>query len=111
MTGKGPLCSRASSTPKSERPSPVSSIPAAAYLVSCVRGYSKGRECLNISVRQGKNFRVYSLCRQVGQRGQVASNISPELNLTQYLILLLCVRRENAFAGYGKRVRGELLDF
>ena len=34
LTGKGPLCSRASSTPKSERPSPVSSIPAAAYLVS-----------------------------------------------------------------------------
>jgi len=27
------LCSRSSSTPKSERPSPVSSIPAAAYLV------------------------------------------------------------------------------
>src|ERR1700689_2296640 len=34
LTGKGPLCSRTSSTPKSERPSPVSSIPAAAYLVS-----------------------------------------------------------------------------
>src|SRR6266568_1134938 len=33
LTGKGPLCSRSSSTPKSERPSPVSSIPAAAYLV------------------------------------------------------------------------------
>src|ERR1017187_9320736 len=33
LTGKAPLCSRASSTPKSERPSPVSSIPAAAYLV------------------------------------------------------------------------------
>ena len=33
LTGKGPLCSRSSSTPKSERPSPVSSMPAAAYLV------------------------------------------------------------------------------
>jgi predicted metal-binding membrane protein len=33
LTGKGPLCSRISSTPKSERPSPVASIPAAAYLV------------------------------------------------------------------------------
>jgi len=33
LTGKGPLCSRTSSTPKSERPSPVSSMPAAAYLV------------------------------------------------------------------------------
>ena len=33
LTGKGPLCSSTSSTPKSERPSPVSSIPAAAYLV------------------------------------------------------------------------------
>ena len=33
FTGKGPLCSRASSTPKSDSPSPVSSIPAAAYLV------------------------------------------------------------------------------
>ena len=33
LTGKGPLCSRTSSTPKSERPSPVSSIPAAAYFV------------------------------------------------------------------------------
>jgi hypothetical protein len=33
LTGKGPLCSSTSSTPKSERPSPVSSIPAAAYRV------------------------------------------------------------------------------
>jgi hypothetical protein len=33
LTGKGPLCSSSSSTPKSERPKPVSSIPAAAYLV------------------------------------------------------------------------------
>ncbi len=33
LTGKGPLWSRTSSTPKSESPSPVSSIPAAAYLV------------------------------------------------------------------------------
>src|ERR1700676_1747671 len=33
LTGKGPLFSRTSSTPKSDRPSPVSSIPAAAYLV------------------------------------------------------------------------------
>src|SRR5262245_1216475 len=33
IDGQSPLCSRTSSTPKSERPSPVSSIPAAAYLV------------------------------------------------------------------------------
>ena len=33
LTGNGPLCSRTSSTAKSERPSPVSSIPAAAYLL------------------------------------------------------------------------------
>jgi putative oxidoreductase len=33
LTGKGPLCSRTSSTAKSERPSPVSSIPSAAYLI------------------------------------------------------------------------------
>src|ERR1700686_1171807 len=33
LTGKGPLCSRISSTPKSDRPSPVSSIPVAAYRV------------------------------------------------------------------------------
>jgi hypothetical protein len=33
LTGAGPLCKRTSNTPKSDRPRPVSSIPAAAYLV------------------------------------------------------------------------------
>ena len=33
LTGNGPLCNRISSTPKSERPRPVPSIPAATYFV------------------------------------------------------------------------------